>query len=474
MALFCPSKTMLLSAALFGLAFAYPELSRPEEADVFLQERGVCYEDDTLLSFEYWRLDSEPYCSSLLGIEDVTSTLLPATSRTTTTTLSEVATTLGTTLTVAQVTVSVTTTSIAGHVGRREKAATITSTVGMQPQPYYAYNPVPSILSYADRHASIASSVYSACSCLHISPKTVSSQTTVQTTRTVSGVSDRTEAAATVTIGTITTTITETAWPHPDYPYPVANSSSCSANSSILVSSSLSVPSISLVTIYGSSAGTGLPYPTSTSYISPASNTTSPTRTSITTSPTTTSLATSLPPPLNTTLVLPSTTLSSLLPIGTSIDPRGCPTINNTIYTLPSGQQYQIQCYRAYGGPVSIGLDQPHLLDCLEECSTVNAGFSAIRCFGVTWLKYGNGVHCNLKAQSALFNYMNDYLAASGVLLTDVPAPVVGVFQNKIGGAGTGTGVEGAGDVGETTGAQTVKGQLSDNAPGTWRVGRVP
>ncbi|KAL9595557.1 MAG: hypothetical protein Q9179_004927 [Wetmoreana sp. 5 TL-2023] len=183
MALFCPSKTMLLSAALFGLAFAYPELSRPEEADVFLQERGVCYEDDTLLSFEYWRLDSEPYCSSLLGIEDVTSTLLPATSRTTTTTLSEVATTLGTTLTVAQVTVSVTTTSIAGHVGRREKAATITSTVGMQPQPYYAYNPVPSILSYADRHASIASSVYSACSCLHISPKTVSSQTTVQTVR---------------------------------------------------------------------------------------------------------------------------------------------------------------------------------------------------------------------------------------------------------------------------------------------------
>ncbi|KAL8729036.1 MAG: hypothetical protein Q9181_005147, partial [Wetmoreana brouardii] len=299
-------------------------------------------------------------------------------------------------------------------------------------------------------------------------------------TRTISGVSDRTEAAATVTIGTTTTTITETARPHPYYPYPVANSSS-SANSSSNVSSSSSRPSISLVTIYGSSAGTGLLYPTSTTYLSPVSNTTSPIRTSsittsptrtssVATSPTTTSLATSLPPPLNTTVILPSTTLSSLLPIGTSLDPRGCPSINNTIYALPSGQQYQIQCYRAYGGPVSIGLDQSRFLDCLQECSIVNTGFSAIRCFGVTWLKYGDGVHCNLKGQSALSNYTDDYMAASGVLLTGVPPPVVGMFQNKV-GAGTGTGVEGVGEneAGETTGAQTTTGQLSDDDPGTWR-----
>lgn len=73
---------MLIIAALFGSALAVPEISHRNEVDTVLQERGVCFQDDTLLSFEYWRLDSEPYCSSLLGIEDITSTLPPATSRT--------------------------------------------------------------------------------------------------------------------------------------------------------------------------------------------------------------------------------------------------------------------------------------------------------------------------------------------------------------------------------------------------------
>lgn len=73
--------TVLVLAALFGLAFAHPEVSRSREADTLLKERGTCFYDDTLLSFQYWRLDSEPYCSSLLGVQDFTSTLPSATSR---------------------------------------------------------------------------------------------------------------------------------------------------------------------------------------------------------------------------------------------------------------------------------------------------------------------------------------------------------------------------------------------------------
>ena len=71
-----------LVIALLGLAFAHSEFSRHNEADVFLQERAICYDDDTLSSFKYWRVDAEPYCSSLLDIRDITSTLPPAVSRT--------------------------------------------------------------------------------------------------------------------------------------------------------------------------------------------------------------------------------------------------------------------------------------------------------------------------------------------------------------------------------------------------------
>ena len=76
------SGASLFVATLLGSALAYPEISRREEADIFLQERAICFDDDTLLSFKYWRVDAEPYCSSLLNINDLTSTLQPATSRT--------------------------------------------------------------------------------------------------------------------------------------------------------------------------------------------------------------------------------------------------------------------------------------------------------------------------------------------------------------------------------------------------------
>lgn len=76
------SSAALFVAALLGSALAHPEFSPREEADTVLQERAICYYDDTFLSFMYWRVDAEPYCSKLLNIKDVTSTLGPATSRT--------------------------------------------------------------------------------------------------------------------------------------------------------------------------------------------------------------------------------------------------------------------------------------------------------------------------------------------------------------------------------------------------------
>lgn len=51
------------------------------ESEQDIDKRGVCYDDDTYESFKYWIVDSEPYCKSLLGIVDVTSTVLQ-TSRT--------------------------------------------------------------------------------------------------------------------------------------------------------------------------------------------------------------------------------------------------------------------------------------------------------------------------------------------------------------------------------------------------------
>lgn len=89
---------------------------------------------------------------------------------------------LSSTVTVAQVTAFTTITTTLALVAKREAAVTLTSLVDVKPVPYAsAYNPVPSMLSDASRNASIASSVYSACSCLHITPSTVNAQSTTAT-----------------------------------------------------------------------------------------------------------------------------------------------------------------------------------------------------------------------------------------------------------------------------------------------------
>ncbi|KAL8708737.1 MAG: hypothetical protein Q9220_006463 [cf. Caloplaca sp. 1 TL-2023] len=394
---------------------------------------------------------------SLLGIEDITSTLPPATSRTTTTTVIQSVTTLPSTVTVAQVTNIITVTSTAGHILRREKDATITSIVDVQPQPY-AYNPVPSMLADADRNASIAAEVTSACSCLSLKPKTVSSRTT---TRTIEGEDVSGVPAATITSGTTVLTVTQTALVQPTYP--IFNTS-LSKNTTSSTRASLTAPtSPSLSSAYptGTSPSKPLnttsllpPYPTTNITLPSAPLPTSPPISYNTTSTRTSTLTAS-----NLTT---STSTSSLRPVGTSVAPAGCPSINNTIYTIPTGEQYQLQCYRSYSGPVYIGLDKPYFRDCIQECSTVNAGFSATRCYGVTWLKYAQGIHCNLKSQASLANYTTDYESVSAVLLSGVPPPVVGAFPNATGGV--------SGARVETTGGQV---GLEDWDPLTWREGQV-
>ncbi|KAL8887374.1 MAG: hypothetical protein Q9215_005036 [Flavoplaca cf. flavocitrina] len=431
-----------LVIALLGLAFAHSEFSRRHEADVFLRERAICYDDDTLSSFKYWRVDAEP----------------------TTRTVSSSVGTLPTTTTVAEATAFTTVTITAGQNQKRGNAAQITGTINGQSQPS-AYNYVQSMCSGANTNASIASSVYSACSCLNIAPKTVQTQSTIQSTRTITGSIVQTEAAATITSGTFTVTVTETLSHQGGYyPYQVYTDSS-SLTSSSSTGGTLSgsfVPSITA----SSEPSDEVPSPSvgpdtfNTSYSTGIGSGPKGGGASTTFAPYP-AIDTSLPPS-SVADPIPSSTISSILPVGTSVDPAGCPRENNTIYTNSYGQQYQLQCYRFYSGAISIGLDQPNFRTCIEQCSRVNAGFSAIRCYGVTWLQYEEGgIHCNLKSQGALASYTTNYLAVSAVLLTGVPPPVVGQFRTAGNDEESKTAVEG-------------KAQLPDNHPWTWRMAKVP
>ncbi|KAI4196139.1 MAG: hypothetical protein LQ346_003299 [Caloplaca aetnensis] len=436
---------LLFVALLFTPAIASPEISRWKKANS-VHARDICYDDDTFLSFRYWRQDSEPYCSSLLGIQDITSTLPPATSRTTTTTVLQAVTTLPSTFTVPHITVLETTTITAAGIFKRENPATLTDAVDAYPQPY-GYDYVSLMISSADRNAEIASSVYSACSCLHIAPSTVSSQATVQSTRTISGYNDAalTQYAATVTAGTTTLKITSSVLPSATSVSlgPSGNTTDPSTDSTSYTT--ISTTSTRYSTVY--STGTAIPtYSLNiTSSSAPPYPTTNASSSSTTTSSTSSSSSSS---------TATSSSTSSILPIATSLSPNslGCPSVNNTLFTTSTTppKTYQIQCYRAYGGPVSIGLDRSNFRECIEECSTVNAGFSAVRCYGVTWLKYAQGtVRCNLKSQSVLAKGYEDFMAASAVLLTGVPEPVVGELKGGLGGTA----------------------ELADDDAGTWRVG---
>lgn len=58
---------------------AYP---RADEAAQALSPRQACYQDDILEIFQNYALESYPFCRSLLGIQDITTTLPPVIRRT--------------------------------------------------------------------------------------------------------------------------------------------------------------------------------------------------------------------------------------------------------------------------------------------------------------------------------------------------------------------------------------------------------
>ena len=172
--------------------------------EVAIKVRQACYDDDTLLSFQYWSDDSVPYCSSLLSLQDrttyadtVTSTtyvlILPLSYWLLSSFCSTISSLYTTeyddptdTVTVAGFTV--TSTAIMTHfpttnglqVVRRQIHCRDDLNNAYTNVPRLADNPVSSILSDSAGNASIASNVYSACSCLHIKPKTVEVTPTVE------------------------------------------------------------------------------------------------------------------------------------------------------------------------------------------------------------------------------------------------------------------------------------------------------
>ena len=68
--------------ALIFSALASAEKLPTRRLERAVEERQACYDDDILLSFQYWSNDSVPYCSSLLSLHDHTDYAVPVTSTT--------------------------------------------------------------------------------------------------------------------------------------------------------------------------------------------------------------------------------------------------------------------------------------------------------------------------------------------------------------------------------------------------------
>jgi hypothetical protein len=106
---------------------------------------------------------------------------------------------------------------------------------------------------------------------------------------------------------------------------------------------------------------------------------------------------------------LPSTNSTTALnltayPIGNSIQPAGCPSVDNDLYldntTVVTPQTFQVQCYRSFSSPNYQELQELHFNACIAACDNINGGGSAINggtvglfCYGVTWFKVG-GYRC--------------------------------------------------------------------------------
>ncbi|KAL8924930.1 MAG: hypothetical protein Q9208_003813 [Pyrenodesmia sp. 3 TL-2023] len=205
---------LILCNAVFSLP-NQPRARRIElEGAQDVDKREICYDDDTLLSFKTYILDSAPYCSSLLGIEDFTSTV----SQTSRTTTRELRTSFTDTVTTTATRASVTVFSTVYDTNLQKRNYPVPTSA-----PFYQDNPYAySVIANDVKNASIAASYYSACSCLRLTPSTVGSVTVTSTvrlrgeclaetlpdmsqTRTISGV-DYQQATDTVYVTTGTST----------------------------------------------------------------------------------------------------------------------------------------------------------------------------------------------------------------------------------------------------------------------------
>ncbi|KAL8970088.1 MAG: hypothetical protein Q9183_001686 [Haloplaca sp. 2 TL-2023] len=151
----------------------------PEENE----KRDVCYDDDTLQSFKYWIIDSEPYFTA--------TTTVPA-------------------VTIISTTFVPTATPV---LERRQDTAPAPATTEA---PFYQQNPYAYEVINDDgaSNASIAATYYSACRCLYLTSSTVTEFDTFSVTRTISGVDSRqTTSYFYVTSGTTTITATRNGSP---------------------------------------------------------------------------------------------------------------------------------------------------------------------------------------------------------------------------------------------------------------------
>ncbi|KAL9011640.1 MAG: hypothetical protein Q9173_003539, partial [Seirophora scorigena] len=317
----------LVVSFLCTTVFSWPNQPRVEGRDLVQREDGIkkrrlCFDDDTLLSFKYWILDSEPYCSSLLGIEDVTATV-PQISRTTTTVVStRVTGTVTTTSTEASVTV-LSTTYVPSLLPRDGPDPT--------PTPFYQDNPYAYSVLADDVNAAIASSYFSACSCLYLTPSTIDSISVTRTTRTITG-SDLQEATDIVIVTTGTSTLTLTRAGNPPATVTVSSTVPVLPTPLPNTDTSVTVPLITASISVGTEITSGLPSAPGFNSSLTLSNTLPSSLTSPTIAPSLNSTSFSVPsltPTIAPTLNSTSFSVPSLTPIAP-------PTLNSTTFSVPS------------------------------------------------------------------------------------------------------------------------------------------
>ncbi|KAL8757152.1 MAG: hypothetical protein Q9199_002418 [Rusavskia elegans] len=379
------------------------------EREQSVDKRGICYDDDTYESFKYWIVDSAPYCSSLLGLSDITRTVSRV-SRTTTTTVSVSYATRTATTTVPAVTIF--STIFSPLLNKREAAAATTAAPNFYQENPYAY-PV-----YAGDapNASIAASYYSVCSCLSLKPSTVDDTSIILSTRTINGRdSQETTSYVYLQYFTIPLEYLRFVW------YPTDYCANFLQFDQLLGAKSDAYDFVQRHELWRSIPlrERKLDYP-----------------------PKLWVLITSRLSQYLTRFFWISNVVIQLdhylaaffwLPViaTPNLERNRCPDLNSTVITLEDGQAFAVVCSTEYGGPTDIGLSEKSFNDCIQDCATTNNGFSAVRCRGVTYFadRASGVVNCNFKNLAGLAEVYNNPEGISAVLIevpllgTTIPVP---------------------------------------------------